>query len=502
MVVVNAFGDVRDAHGEIIAGARRAKRRVRRHAARARVGRDSFAEQVRRPQHEKKKARRRHRERSTQTESERRPRRARGKRALFSAHHTGGRSFDGDVVFAVSPMADEVARIEAIVIESLAVAALKNAVERAVPRSRPRGGPGLADTHGAESAAGRGRTPFSRGMIRAPIAPMHGEPRIAARSLGAGCRPPRRRARRRRRWARSVGRTATRDAAPRFPRACPGNHRSPEPCITRVSLGCADPDGVGCPPRAFPSARFSRRTRPTSGEVSRIEPYRRKIPAGCRRRHAQRTSVLRRHQLPVGRRHAVGRGLLGVRADRIRPARQAASRDASQQAQAGEARHRRDRRGARAGELLFFPIARTSASRTSARTGDTRMVHLGLGRGGYSVERLDGPGGRLRRAAAKAISVRAPRASSSASRSARRRRGANLHGDVERRLAIDGDRHRVPPGESIGRSNCAISGRSISSRASRRSRHSDHLALLHSSGPFGLSQRKDTVCAPTSTPRP
>jgi L-aminopeptidase/D-esterase-like protein len=68
--------------------------------------------------------------------------------ALFRRITPSGSSFDGDIVFALSPMADEVARVEALVVESLAVAALENAIERAVRCARGREGiPGLSDAH-------------------------------------------------------------------------------------------------------------------------------------------------------------------------------------------------------------------------------------------------------------------------------------------------------------------------------------------------------------------
>jgi L-aminopeptidase/D-esterase-like protein len=56
-------------------------------------------------------------------------------------------SFDGDVVFAVSPSQGDRASLEPVVIETLAVAAVERAIERAVRLARGRDGiPGLADT--------------------------------------------------------------------------------------------------------------------------------------------------------------------------------------------------------------------------------------------------------------------------------------------------------------------------------------------------------------------
>jgi cell wall-associated NlpC family hydrolase len=64
-------------------------------------------------------------------------------------------------------------------------------------------------------------------------------------------------------------------------------------------------------------------------------------------------------------------------------------RDAWQQAHAGNAAGR-DLRAARTADLLFFsdrPDAHVT--HVAIATGDGRMVHLALGRGGYAVERLD-----------------------------------------------------------------------------------------------------------------
>jgi L-aminopeptidase/D-esterase-like protein len=57
-------------------------------------------------------------------------------------------SFDGDIVFAVSPAQGTRARVEPMIIESLAASVVERAIERAV-RSAPgrEGIPGLADTH-------------------------------------------------------------------------------------------------------------------------------------------------------------------------------------------------------------------------------------------------------------------------------------------------------------------------------------------------------------------
>lgn len=58
-------------------------------------------------------------------------------------------SFDGDIVFAVSPSRGERSRVEPIIMESLAIAAVEQAIERAVRTAHGRDGiPGLADSNG------------------------------------------------------------------------------------------------------------------------------------------------------------------------------------------------------------------------------------------------------------------------------------------------------------------------------------------------------------------
>lgn len=68
--------------------------------------------------------------------------------AIFRRITPAGSSFDGDIVFALSPATGE--RVEQMVLESLAVLALEDAIERAVRLARGRDGiPGLADSsHG------------------------------------------------------------------------------------------------------------------------------------------------------------------------------------------------------------------------------------------------------------------------------------------------------------------------------------------------------------------
>jgi L-aminopeptidase/D-esterase-like protein len=155
MVVVNAFGDVRDATGRIIAGARNG---VGGFVDTLTVLQSNIAS----PSKFDDVA---HRNTtlavvacSAPLASDQLTQLARAAgAALFRRITPAGSSFDGDVVFAVSPQSgtpwelDLVGRrgnFEPMVIESLAVAALEDAVERAVRLARGREGvPGLADTN-------------------------------------------------------------------------------------------------------------------------------------------------------------------------------------------------------------------------------------------------------------------------------------------------------------------------------------------------------------------
>ena len=69
--------------------------------------------------------------------------------AFFRRITPAGSSSDGDVMFAVSPENGARASADAMMIETLAVAALEDAIERAVRFARGRDGiPGLADDNG------------------------------------------------------------------------------------------------------------------------------------------------------------------------------------------------------------------------------------------------------------------------------------------------------------------------------------------------------------------
>jgi L-aminopeptidase/D-esterase-like protein len=149
MVVVNAFGDVRNARGEIIAGARRPS------------GGGAFADTTRVLSSGDIRSLSKFDDLGAQNTTlgvvaasvplspNTLTQLARAaSAALFRRITPSGSSFDGDIVFAVSRFADEVSRVEPLVVESLAVGALENAIERAVRCARGREGiPGLADAH-------------------------------------------------------------------------------------------------------------------------------------------------------------------------------------------------------------------------------------------------------------------------------------------------------------------------------------------------------------------
>jgi len=144
--VVNAMGDVRDAHGRIIAGARAA---------------DGAFVDTRRLLTSGREAPRKFDEMAAKNTTlgvvvssapltaieATQLARASGA-ALFRRITPAGSSLDGDIVFALSPEGGEPA--DPMVVESLAVLALEDAIERAVRLARGRDGiPGLADeTHG------------------------------------------------------------------------------------------------------------------------------------------------------------------------------------------------------------------------------------------------------------------------------------------------------------------------------------------------------------------
>ena len=141
IAVVNALGDVRDAEGRILAGARGAdgafldvQRSLRRGGA---AGFDDLA------MHNTTLAL--VAASAALSRAELHQLAGAAGAALARRITPAGTSFDGDVVFALGPTAGA-ARAPAILVEALAVAALETAIERAVRLARGRDGvPGLAD---------------------------------------------------------------------------------------------------------------------------------------------------------------------------------------------------------------------------------------------------------------------------------------------------------------------------------------------------------------------
>jgi L-aminopeptidase/D-esterase-like protein len=144
MVVVNAMGDVRDARGAIIAGART---------------QTGFADAMSVLQHGGRRSTRDVEDLALQNTTlavvavsgalaaSKLTQLARAaSAALFRRITPCGSSLDGDIVFAVSPVEGEHASVEPMIVEALAVSALERAIERAVRMARGRDGiPGLAD---------------------------------------------------------------------------------------------------------------------------------------------------------------------------------------------------------------------------------------------------------------------------------------------------------------------------------------------------------------------
>jgi len=149
VVVVNALGDVRDASGRIIAGARTEHggfadtERVLRESAGTRAAGTSEAAALQNTTIAVVAS-------STPLTSVELTQLARASgAALFRRITPAGTSVDGDTVFAVSPLGGTRPALPIGVIEALAASALGNAIERAVRAAKGRDGiPGLADGHG------------------------------------------------------------------------------------------------------------------------------------------------------------------------------------------------------------------------------------------------------------------------------------------------------------------------------------------------------------------
>jgi L-aminopeptidase/D-esterase-like protein len=147
MVVVNAFGDVRDGRGAIVAGARDERGGFADTAATlARADVSSSAHASQRAMRNTTLAVVAASEPLSATELTQLARAAGA--ALFKRITPAGTTFDGDIIFAISPEHGDGARHQPIVIEALAVAALEAAIERSATLARGRDGtPGYTDIH-------------------------------------------------------------------------------------------------------------------------------------------------------------------------------------------------------------------------------------------------------------------------------------------------------------------------------------------------------------------
>jgi L-aminopeptidase/D-esterase-like protein len=149
LAVVNAFGDVRDAAGRIIAGARRngefadSARILREETQPPRFGQQAIQNTTLCVVISSVPLQR----------VELQQLAAAASAALLRRITPAGTTFDGDAIFAVSPLSGTPA--SALRIEALAVAALEEAIERAVMLARGRDGvPAIADLARSPTASG------------------------------------------------------------------------------------------------------------------------------------------------------------------------------------------------------------------------------------------------------------------------------------------------------------------------------------------------------------
>ncbi len=260
MVVVNAFGDVRDAHGEIIAGARRPSGGFADTPRVLASRRHSLAEQVRRPRRAEHDARRRRRERSALAEYVDAAR-ARGQRRAVPAHH------------AERVVVRRRHRVRAVADGRRGRARRSRSSSNRSPSWRwkmPSSAPCAARAAAREFPVSPTHMPESPGraagdailycaIIRAPVAPMHGEPRISSAMISqqlAGHRVDA--LAEDGEWVRvrGDGRLRGMDSR-RLSRPGAGHHRSPKPSHHAHLARLLDEDGIGREPRASAS-RVSR----------------------------------------------------------------------------------------------------------------------------------------------------------------------------------------------------------------------------------------------------
>jgi L-aminopeptidase/D-esterase-like protein len=152
LAVVNAFGDVRDAHGQIIAGARNrngafidSRALLENGSSEQRLGNatsETAGERTGSPNTTLAVV-----AISTPISKHALAQVAEAaKAALHRRVSPGGTQFDGDVIFAICPFETPAVDVQLAHIESLAIAALEDAIERGVRTARGRDGySGLAD---------------------------------------------------------------------------------------------------------------------------------------------------------------------------------------------------------------------------------------------------------------------------------------------------------------------------------------------------------------------
>jgi hypothetical protein len=227
--------------------------------------------------------------------------------------------------------------------------------------------------------------------IRAPVAPMHGEPRISSAMVSqqlAGHRVDA--LAEDGEWVRVRGTDGYEGwIHAGFLAKAPATTARQSRRITRISLGCSTKTASGVsrvlPLRAFLAPDETL----TSGEV--IESTRRaaRFPldpvavVSSARTYFAGTSYLWGGVTPWGADcSGIVQTVFALHGKQL-------PRDASQQAQAGEDAGTDPTGALEAGDLLFFSDREDKrVTHVGIATGDKRMVHLGLGRGGYSVERL------------------------------------------------------------------------------------------------------------------
>ncbi len=236
----------------------------------------------------------------------------------------------------------------------------------------------------------RGEAVLYCAIIRAPIAPMHGEPRISSAMISqqlAGHRVDA--VAEEGEWARVRGGDGYEGwIHTGFLAKAPATTARQSRRITRISLGCSTRTASGVS-RVLPLRGFLAPDETlVPGEV--IESTRRaaRFPlepsaiVSSAEQYFAGTSYLWGGVTPWG---ADCSGLVqtvfALHGKQL-------PRDASQQAQAGEDAGT-DATALETGDLLFFSDREDKrVTHVGIAAGEKRMVHLGLGRGGYSIERL------------------------------------------------------------------------------------------------------------------